>query len=342
MRYQNKASIDILLLLNLRGTLNSGDKIALKERLAVSATYAEKHKRIQKSWDYLTRLSQATINPTALPAPLPPNNPLVEYLIKVKFGQLRLAALLLVVGISLSLTYLGLEEVQEEPGALVTLNYAKNLSTQENAGDLDRQIATEVKGQAKAFDVTQLVDLTDKEDNTFRPGVRRQVSRELIVAPSAGPISLKEDVNSVAFLAKKQRSEPPLRVDEKPLRGSVKVAQNRSPNTESQAVAMPSRPREGFVIRAFLDLSNIAKDEQKVSHFLNDFDLIKAGQVELGWSKEPNLLYYHFLIGENFEKPIKEGLSKMGSLSWEKVSHPRRLKPGQARIILEVRVKDLP
>jgi hypothetical protein len=390
----NKASTDILLVLSLRQGLDDQVKVLLKERLAVNAGEAEKFKRFQRSWDYLTKLSECRIDSEKLPASLPPAGPFVDWLRQIMFLRSNVIPLVLLVFLFLGFGYWRFSVSQDTHISLAQVSLI-NEKTQRREASL----SIKMPEPGSKFTIDNLINkklVTDTKvlqdsnvtphyrvdpDNSAIPdnwvglgkkaelgnslglGNKKIFSGKLMVDDKAGelksvadsslaPNNRIKEVSPVNISGKRSfivRSQEE-KLDDLNQRSrlkagnqenlSVNLSKSRSPATQVSSTSPNKKMGDGFVVRAYLDLRKTSIDQDSVAKFLAEFKPQKAGQVELGWQKEPTLFYYHFFAEEKSEAAIKEGLAKMGRLKWSKELHPRKLLEGQTRIILEVRVKE--
>lgn len=63
----------------------------------------------------------------------------------------------------------------------------------------------------------------------------------------------------------------------------------------------------------------------------------KAGEVELGWIKNQNISYFHFIFPTEKRAEIVSFIQQYGNLQYKFEPHPRVLPLGQSRFIIEVR-----
>jgi len=299
----NKASIDILLVLNLREELSSHDAELLRERLSVNAIESKKAKNLLRAAEYLKDLAQVQIDPKFLPAPLPRNTLVVEKLLHLNGRHLKFLAILAIILSSLMIGFWSHEERQRTTQTLAEVTYAKDLASLSQ--DLER-VMLGADGKLATVNASKNINATDR--------IQKLEVESL-------PVQVDITANDTSRISKK-------------------VANLRKPSAQENEQAPVTSA--SFVIRATLKLNPVEQPKQKVLNFLSPFGVQKAGQVELGWQKEKNLFYFHFLTSESFESEIKEGLTKLGELRWVKEPHPRKLADGQSRIILEVKVKDSP
>jgi hypothetical protein len=62
----------------------------------------------------------------------------------------------------------------------------------------------------------------------------------------------------------------------------------------------------------------------------------KAGEVELGWIKNQNISYFHFIFPAEKREELVDFIQQYGTLKYKFEPHPRVLPMGQSRFIIEV------
>lgn len=62
----------------------------------------------------------------------------------------------------------------------------------------------------------------------------------------------------------------------------------------------------------------------------------KAGEVELGWIKNKNTSYYHFLFPVDKKEELVKFIESYGKLNYQHEKHPRLLPDGYERFIIEI------
>jgi hypothetical protein len=96
---------------------------------------------------------------------------------------------------------------------------------------------------------------------------------------------------------------------------------------------------EGGLYRGTLFVTDLVKKNQKIKQKMLALGAEKAGEVELGWHKAPNMTYYHYLIPESSMKEMKSYLMQSGNLILKFEKHPRKLPQSTRRFIIEVKQK---
>ncbi len=115
---------------------------------------------------------------------------------------------------------------------------------------------------------------------------------------------------------------------------TVLAAKNLEIPTEANVV-VPSR--QGGLYRASIQVSDIDTLATRITEKLVALGSTKAGEVELGWKKLPNVLYYHLVLPTENVDQAKDFLNKFGRLNIQFENHPRLMPVGFKRMILEVK-----
>lgn len=156
------------------------------------------------------------------------------------------------------------------------------------------------------------VNLSELEVNDNRSKTDNQ-SKELTTA------------KSVAVKAKEPISPP--------IKSTAASGQEAAPVASHK----PEVAQKGGLYRGTIEVTDL---DQVSEHFTDKIISLggkKAGQVQLGWRKNKNTSYYHFLIANSNIDDIKGFLEKFGELSFAYEDHPRQVPEGMVRIILEIK-----
>ncbi len=97
------------------------------------------------------------------------------------------------------------------------------------------------------------------------------------------------------------------------------------------------KAKQGGLYRGSIVVSDLETVATKITDKLVDLGGRKAGEVELGWRKNPHLAYYHLTMPEGSVQDAKDFLKNFGQLKLDFENHPRLMPNGTKRIILEVR-----
>ncbi|AZZ35550.1 hypothetical protein CIK05_01615 [Bdellovibrio sp. qaytius] len=85
----------------------------------------------------------------------------------------------------------------------------------------------------------------------------------------------------------------------------------------------------------------VVTDFEQVSSIIRDRIISlggkKAGEVELGWIKNHNISYFHFVFPAEKRDELVTFIQQYGKLQYKFEPHPRVLQLGQSRFIIEVR-----
>lgn len=108
----------------------------------------------------------------------------------------------------------------------------------------------------------------------------------------------------------------------------------------SAPVGSEKGPGRGTLYRAFMSFEDTELVNGQIREVITQLNGIKAGQVELGWSK-PGGKYFHFTLPEENFESFKTRLEAIGPVRISKEPHPRVMPEGKIRIILWVEDSNL-
>jgi hypothetical protein len=123
---------------------------------------------------------------------------------------------------------------------------------------------------------------------------------------------------------------------------AVPVAKQTTTTTtvaKTAAVTASPEKRQGFLFRGGIQVVNAGAASVKITNKLVELGGRKAGEVEMGWQREPNLYYYHFTIPEDRYDQLSSVFSEYGSLRLVKEKHERVMPEGIIRLIITVEDK---
>jgi hypothetical protein len=84
-------------------------------------------------------------------------------------------------------------------------------------------------------------------------------------------------------------------------------------------------------------VKNIAAVNSSIKEKMLASGAVKAGEVELGWQKSPDMAYYHYTMPETNKAELETYLKKIGNLIIKFEKHPRKIPIGTRRFIIEVK-----
>lgn len=113
------------------------------------------------------------------------------------------------------------------------------------------------------------------------------------------------------------------------------LIENQQPkNSEDKNAA---KKPEGGLYRGTVFVKNLDSINSKIIFKVKELGAQKAGEVELGWQKTKSLTYYHFTMPEKNVESLKKYFSQIGKLEIKFEKHPRLIKAGNRRLIIEVK-----
>jgi hypothetical protein len=119
---------------------------------------------------------------------------------------------------------------------------------------------------------------------------------------------------------------------------TLKVAQAIPPVVEkpqTQASAVDKKV-QGELLRGEISITNVPAVTPKLVEKILEMGGRKAGQVELGWSKNGDSSYFHFTMPESRYEELKALLAEYGTLKIKKEKHERIMPEGILRLIITV------
>ncbi|MCC2678393.1 MAG: hypothetical protein K0R29_969 [Pseudobdellovibrio sp.] len=198
------------------------------------------------------------------------------------------------------------------------------------------------------IDKPQLVAKNDTPSSAASQTVAAATPSESTPAPApvtaASPSSTPSPANSANVQpAAKPAAPAPVAVAQTPapapavtpgVKPAVAAASPAQP-ADSAAAAIGS----GGLYRGTLFVADLTTANEKIKNRMNQLGAVKAGEVELGWLKSPNLAYYHYIITEKNMQDAEAFMRAAGSLHVKFEPHPRKVPAGSKRFIIEVKQK---
>lgn len=119
---------------------------------------------------------------------------------------------------------------------------------------------------------------------------------------------------------------------------AVAVAVAEVSKTTQVVASQPTKTEwEGGLYRATLLVKDIAAVNSGIKEKMLASGAVKAGEVELGWLKSPDMAYYHYTMPEVNKADLEIYLKKIGNLIIKFEKHPRKIPIGTRRFIIEVK-----
>lgn len=121
---------------------------------------------------------------------------------------------------------------------------------------------------------------------------------------------------------------------------TTQVVAKNSPAPKPQAAAAPvaatEEKRQGELYRGTIRITNVPAVTPKLVEKVTELGGRKAGQVELGWSKNGDSSYFHFTMPESRYEELKAFFAEYGELKIAKETHERVMPEGILRVIITV------
>jgi len=121
---------------------------------------------------------------------------------------------------------------------------------------------------------------------------------------------------------------------------TMAVAQKNPPAEKPTSTAVPvvaaEEKRQGELFRGTIEVTNVPAITPKLVERITELGARKAGQVELGWSKNGDSSYFHFTMPEGRYEELKALFIEFGDLQIQKEKHERVMPEGILRVIITV------
>lgn len=147
-------------------------------------------------------------------------------------------------------------------------------------------------------------------------------------APQESPAPTPAKASSAVAVAPKPAAKP----SPSPAKDNPKITAKEPETTEGET----TKHQGGFLYRGTISLTNIQMVGPKITEKITELGGRKAGDVELGWKRTPNSLYYHFTIPEAKYGELTSFLEQYGKVKISKEKHPRVMPDGIIRLIITV------
>lgn len=186
-------------------------------------------------------------------------------------------------------------------------------------------------------------DITLTEVKKQEPTARPEASGPDMTPPTKAPSIVEETkvaatvppaITKPVEVAKKPPVETQNAADTKAQLAKVEAAE------EGMSQDQQKGPAKGELFRAFMTFEDTEEVAEEIRNAILELGGLKAGQVDLGWSK-PGGKYYHFTLPKKNFEALQEKLKVLGPVRISKESHPRVMPEDQIRIILWVEGQSL-
>lgn len=163
-----------------------------------------------------------------------------------------------------------------------------------------------------------------------------KTSKPQVPIESEHPAFIDEDIKTA-----QNEVPPPPSVQEKappPTKPSPSPIATTSPTKSADSVVAATAPAVsgGFLYRGTLEVTNLEVIGPKITDKILEMGGRKAGDVELGWKKTPDSMYFHFTIPEAKYQELNAVLAGYGTPKIQKEKHSRVMPDGIIRLIITV------
>jgi hypothetical protein len=203
-------------------------------------------------------------------------------------------------------------------------------------------VVQEIKSQPYVTDVAQR-DNDDAINLHEMPVAKNETAENTIAKPTENKKTEVAAVTSPAKAADVASAKPVVATPP-----TVPAETTAKPTPVAKVDIKPAPPSEenhsgkkvSGLYRASIVVTDLETTSARITEKLVALGGKKAGEVELGWKKAPNLSYYHLTIPEENLDAVKAFLGNFGKLNIQFENHPRLLPAGTNRIILEVKERE--
>lgn len=157
--------------------------------------------------------------------------------------------------------------------------------------------------------------------------------------PSAMTVVTGNEVSAPSPTTSKAIDPTPKKDEAKKPEPLKPVAIVRSPVVPEKT----STPKtSGFILRGQFLVTNAEMVSPKIKEKIRELGGQKAGEVEIGWLKTPNVYYFHFTVPEAKLGDLEALLKNYSTGKLVKETHPRVMPDGIVRLLFTVEEKSAP
>ncbi|MFZ4402589.1 MAG: hypothetical protein ACOYOK_00670 [Pseudobdellovibrionaceae bacterium] len=150
------------------------------------------------------------------------------------------------------------------------------------------------------------------------------------------PAEFKDEIKSEIKSEQIAKNEVTIKTDESNKFLDVPITKNEKNQQTEQNNLESSNQSEGYLFRGTIKITNLDTSTTKIKEFIESLGGRKAGEVNLGWKKNPGSAYFHFTLPEAKKKDLEDFLLQFGQLKLAKEKHPRIMPGGIIRLIVTV------
>lgn len=163
----------------------------------------------------------------------------------------------------------------------------------------------------------KLAEKTEKADKADKNNIEAETAKTTVASTKTSP----ETDNKAAL---KNIEQPQPKAETKP---------DAKPETKTAEIKVAS---SGYLYRSIFSATNIEVVGPKITEKIKSLGGRKAGEVDLGWKKTENSIYYHFTIPEAKLPELEQFLNLYGKAKLVKEKHPRVMPEGIIRLIITI------
>lgn len=185
--------------------------------------------------------------------------------------------------------------------------------------------------------LNRIIHLNDDNDNqTVVAEVDRKKKPNFAQAPEANkerPDFTDEEVKQPA---------KPMAAEPQPTPTPVPPGKSTQPVAAAAPPATPEKTQPksgGWIYRGQFLVTNAEAASPKIKDKIKELGGQKAGEVEVGWLKAPNVYYFHFTVPETKLGELEALLKDYSTGKLAKEAHPRVMPDGIIRLLFTVEEK---
>lgn len=296
----------------MTGNLDSERRKAVEEYIDQNKEVQGDIQKIQHGMNYLEVLEQTKVSEALVEKIKQPTSYLDNLLLKMKFDDWSPGFKL---GVEASVVAIGITVIA------VVLPWKKMLDFRVDSSDIILSEITkkfDSKNPAEKEITAKSDELIDKEkaDISFPD----EESGAAATAGAGAVIAASSTTTTSTTL----KSAP-----------AVAVVNNTTTTTMAANPAGETK-RVGYLFRGTVAITNAKAAASKLVEKVTSLGGRKAGNVELGWSKDNEGAYFHFTMPESNYQQMTEAFQEYGQLKIAKERHDRVMPEGIVRVIITV------
>lgn len=199
-------------------------------------------------------------------------------------------------------------------------------------GRTDNTVVLQEVEVPKVLTETQVAEVPTVSETTVAVNETETVSATVAVASPTTVVAVNQVENKTAPVV------APTPAPQPPVVAAVSKTTQVAVNEPAKPVVEDAKTEwEGGLYRGTLLVKDISAVNNALKEKMLSSGAVKAGEVELGWQKSPDMAYYHYTMPETNKAELETYLKKIGNLIIKFEKHPRKIPIGTRRFIIEVK-----